>query len=568
MFKFYAFLKDGSKQKINCSKEKVGLSFEYKVGKGLNYSDIEYIDIVLNERIPSGENGYYLLSGGHGRCELKESAIGYFTEREDTFYKNVDAFLPIIGLKYKDNAFLAAVTGMRGNSCQIIDIKDNGYEFRFRVDIDFEEPYEEIKIRQFMMGEDTSYSAMARAYREYKLSIGFTPLKNRLNSQLRYAAESVYVRIRHGWKPVPCTILEQTEENEPPMHVACTFADVEEIIKEYKKQGIKKAEFCLVGWNIGGHDGRWPQILPPEESLGGEKALKKLIKTALDAGYLITCHTNSTDAYSIAQNFNKEDLAHDKNGNISIETEYWAGGRTYNICPKRAYEISCETLAEVADLGFRGLHYIDVITCTIERECRNPNHPVTKAESSEYFYKLFEKTRELFGGIASESAYEHSLKNCDFALYASFMRKGNMPYLFDEYVPFWHLVFHGIIISNPYSSTVNAAISADGDNLLKSIELGGRPVAYYYSRFVSDGTDWMGDIDFRTDSPEKIKNDTECLKKQADIYDEMSYLQFEFMESHEKVADNVYKTTYSDGSVVTVDYNNKTYSLKRGNVNV
>ena len=35
------------------------------------------------------------------------------------------------------------------------------------------------------------------------------------------------------------------------------------------------------------------------------------------------------------------------------------------------------------------------------------------------------------------------------------------------------------------------------------------------------------------------------------------------MENHEKIADNVYQITYSDGSVVTVDYNEMKYTLKK-----
>ena len=43
----------------------------------------------------------------------------------------------------------------------------------------------------------------------------------------------------------------------------------------------------------------------------------------------------------------------------------------------------------------------------------------------------------------------------------------------------------------------------------------------------------------------------------------MQYLQYEYMEKHEEVEPNVFEVTYSDGSVVTVDYNKKTYRLKK-----
>ena len=35
------------------------------------------------------------------------------------------------------------------------------------------------------------------------------------------------------------------------------------------------------------------------------------------------------------------------------------------------------------------------------------------------------------------------------------------------------------------------------------------------------------------------------------------------MENHEKLADGVYRTTYSDGTVFTVDYNRETYTVTK-----
>ena len=50
-----------------------------------------------------------------------------------------------------------------------------------------------------------------------------------------------------------------------------------------------------------------------------------------------------------------------------------------------------------------------------------------------------------------------------------------------------------------------------------------------------------------------------------DAYRELAYLQYEFMEEHKEIAPNVFAVTYSDGSIVTVDYNQKTYTLKKEN---
>ena len=59
----------------------------------------------------------------------------------------------------------------------------------------------------------------------------------------------------------------------------------------------------MVGWNKSGHDGRWPQAFPVEEKLGGEEGLREAILHANKLGYYIAAHTNSSDAYTIADNF-------------------------------------------------------------------------------------------------------------------------------------------------------------------------------------------------------------------------------------------------------------------------
>jgi hypothetical protein len=413
---------------------------------------------------------------------------------------------------------------------------------------------------------DATYADMARTYRSYQLAHGFAPLARRMTPELAYSLDAINVRIRMGWKPVPCSVFEQTLENEPPMHVACTFDDVIHLMENYQAAGIEKVEFCLVGWNIKGHDGRWPQILPVEESLGGEEGLKRLIARAGELGYAVTCHTNSTDAYSIANNFREEDLARERDGSPSVEEEYWAGGRRYNVCPIKAYKNAMETLPAVAALGFRGMHYIDVITCSPARECHSPDHPINKREACRLFEKLFADVKGMFGSVGSECAFDHSLRGCDYSLYVSFEDYTKRPNcaLCEKNIPFWQIVYHGIVASNPYSRTVNPTASENPDDLLKVIEYGGKPQGYYYAQFVSDGKNWIAKGDFRCNTADEIAYSTACMKEVQEVYKPLRYLQYEFLDDHREVAPGVFESVYADGSVVTVNYNDKTYSLVRG----
>ena len=135
--------------------------------------------------------------------------------------------------------------------------------------------------------------------------------------------------------------------------------------------------------------------------------------------------------------------------------------------------------------------------------------------------------------------------------------------LFDEGIPFWQLVYHGIVLSNPTSQTVNYPLKDEYQHL-KFLEYGGRPVMYFYSKF-GDEKNWMGDLDLHCDSDEAIARSVAAIKRAYDEYEQYKHLQYEFMENHEKLAENVYRTTYSDGTAVTVDYNDMTYRFEKNN---
>lgn len=556
--------KESSKLNINVSGEVTTATLAVKE---LDYKKIASIDVLLNEdEINAGDGGFFLVPANN---RLQDSAIGHFKDHDDLELELLYPKMTVLGINHNNKAYIVFATGMKEIAWHYIKIKDNKYYFYMRFAVRGEELYEDIALRVHTLSGDLSYSAMARSYRGYLLDNGYKTIKERLHPALAYATDTMYVRIRMGWKPVPCTVLEQTEETEPEMHVACTFSDVENLMHEYKKAGIDKAEFCLVGFNKSGHDGRWPQIFPIEERLGGEEGLKKLIKTAHSLGYTVCCHTNSTDGYTIANNLADSDIARKNNGEKSVNCEYWSGGRMYNICPKRGYEISEETLPPLAKLGFSGTHYIDVITATPPRNCYHKEHKVNYKEGVEWFDKLFILSRRLFGCIGSECSFTHNYKYLDYVLYDTFRkclkheRQADEPDFVDEFVPFLQLVFHGIVLSNPQASTVNAGLSSDPAAMLKVIEYGGRPAIYYYSKFVSNGKDWMGDIDFRMSNPEEVEEGVRAAKKMYDVYEELSFLQYELMESHEKLSEGVYKTVYSDGSTVTVDYNKNTYTLEK-----
>ena len=531
------------------------------VSKDLDYSNIRQVEadffgIVAN----TSDSGYLVLPRGVGN---QDYSLFYFNRQKENFESRIaESNMPFFGIKTEQQTVLAIVTGMPYDYTLNISLKNGKYRVYPVFKLDGESPYEDLKIEYFYLtGDDANYSGMARRYRRYKLDKGeIVPLSVRMqtNEALSYAANSVMIRIRCGWKPAPPQVLHQTPENEPPMHVACDFNRVGNLLDELKTQGVDKAEICLVGWNVKGHDGRWPQAFPVCQELGGEETLKQLILKAQKLGYQITCHTNHTDQYDIADWYNPENTRRNRAGKPVINANGWSGGEMFDLCPGIGLKQAEQVLPKVADLGFRGIHYIDVLGTVYPRKCYHPAHFVNSKKAVECAKKMCIRAKELFGGISSEGAYDFLAPYLDYGLYISYSRETGG--LCHKPIPFWQLVYHGTVLSNPYTDTVNSSFK-DKEIQLKLIEYGGRPTFYFYSAFMDNGNNWMGAVDAKCDNETELAASVSKIKQSYEEYKKLRYLQTAFMEKHEETEDNAFVITYSNGAILKVDYNKGHYEL-------
>lgn len=494
-----------------------------------------------------GEDGYMIFPG---------NMLCWFCGHENVMRAACSPIMPLFGAKTAAFCFAGIITGNREDSVVMADIRDGEYRAYPRFQLEEDGAPEDLQVEYvFLTGEDADYSGMARTYRQMRFAAGLLPLKERVQNRpvLAYAVDAPYIRIRMGWKPVPSPVPEQTPETEPPMFTACDCGQVGRLLDAMQNAGIDKAELCLVGWNIRGHDGRWPQAFPVEEAIGGEAGLRALIAKAQAMGFQITCHTNNSDAYAIADCWDEGFVR--KNKDTSIQKGgTWSGGQMYNTCPMATFERSRDMLDQVYGLGFRGLHYIDVVSVVPPKKCYDPDHPLSRAEDRAWYTKLFRYAAEKMGGIASEGGFDHMSDVLDYGLYIHFGGNRNHP-LCDEDIPLWQMVYHGTILHNPSTNTVNYPLKPV-DSLLEEVEFGGRPSFYYYSRFVTESENrknWMGTVDMRCGTEEELTQSVAALAQSYEEYKTRRDLQYCFMDRHEKLADGVYRVTYSDGTVILVN---------------
>jgi hypothetical protein len=322
--------------------------------------------------------------------------------------------------------------------------------------------YDDIRIEIIPLPNAKTAGDFAKAERELRIARGeIMTLKEKCEREIvDYSRKHPVVRIRMGWKQSPSPYKHQHKDNEPMMHTAVTFARVRDIVDALKKAGVEGADLQLVGWNKSGHDGRFPQLFPVEEALGGELELRKTIEYVKSLGYKISLHTNLVDSYEIADCFKWENVCVHQDGTYLQRGDY-SGGYSYIVCPKKQYENNKMHMEQLKDLGLNGVHFTDVISIIMPDVCHNEKHPCSTKEAIEISKKIMRETRETLGAFSSEGAFDFALGELDYALYVCFgdgFGAKNIP-ICDSFIPFFELVYHGIILYNPMSPTVNFTIS-------------------------------------------------------------------------------------------------------------
>ncbi|MBR0459655.1 MAG: hypothetical protein IJJ26_10505 [Victivallales bacterium] len=408
---------------------------------------------------------------------------------------------------------------------------------------------------------------LAEYYRELRLSRGeIEPISERMKRYpaLANAVKSPEIRIRLAVKwPFPCEVPHQTPENEPEVHVFCSFEDCKTIIDHFKRAGIQHLNICLVGWAAKGHDGRYPQILPVEESLGGESKLRELIQYCQNAGYFITAHDNHCDAYEISEDPIDEILVHSQEG-FPLKDGVWGGGQSYKSCPKAMYETYTPRNYDIIrNLGFRGTHFTDCLSTIGLSVCWNEKHPITKAECAEWRCKILAMAKEKMGSIECEGCFDFALGVLDrcFYIQTDSGRPGHSALLsrdyVDEIVPLYEMTYHGILLYNICRDSINAVPKSW--TYLQNLAFGGLPSFYFYSSFSTKH--WTPDgrpvaikgrpRDFSMFDLEQEASDVR--HSEVDYVETLGDLQTQFFTDYRKLSEDVTCSHYSDGSRVYVN---------------
>ena len=151
---------------------------------------------------------------------------------------------------------------------------------------------------------------------------------------------------------------------------------------------------------------------------------------------------------------------------------------------------------------------------------------------------------------------DFALPYLDYGLYVTF---GNgfgvkaVP-LCDRFLPFFEVAYHGILLYNPMSTTVNYPLKEKNERLTLYLR-GGKPSMYYYSKFRTGGAkNWMGEIDLICGSDKELRESVAVIKRALDEYAPLADKQFCYMERYDILGNGIEVATYEDGSRVVGNF--------------
>ncbi len=483
-----------------------------------------------------GDAGYFVLSDGR---------IGAFRSDKGSIRQRTNP-LPLMGMKKGDTAVLAIFKRLKHEFSSNVVVENGIYTMSAEFGLNIgETPYDNIEIDFVeLSGADANYSGMARAYRNFQLSRGaVVPLRERVkgNPHLAYSADTMFVKIRaHSLSARANAYKKRTGKS--------AYAYTEKVLRDLKKAGVDKADICYTDWN---NYFRYPTLELAVSD--GEADLKKLCKTAKTLGFQLFPHILQTEWFDSSPDFDVSQVAHRGNGRPD-KMKQVAENMMYRACFKVVYEkFVRRDIMQLLEYGFDGNLHIDVNSCITPPHCLHPNHRCNSDQTSRYMGKIADLAQKSFGGFSSEGPFDHFAGRLDYALYISAYPAyyGRAHPLVDDIVPLWQIVYHGIILSNPFASTIDYNIDnkrtwepttsfTPVTRRLKLYEFGGRPTFYW---------GFNGE-------------NIQPLKRAFDEYQKYKYLQYEFMQEHKKIAPDVFLTRYADGSEIVTNYAKTPFKYK------
>ena len=391
-----------------------------------------------------------------------------------------------------------------------------------------------------------NYVSLCKRYRRYVMENGvFVSLKEKIVRQPLVAeligTPKTRTSVLFHFQPESGLGRDAREKNPELNHQMWTFDQRAEQLRKLKAKGIE--ELCLVldGWNVRGYDNQHPDILPPCPEAGGWKAMKRFFVTCKELGYTCVLHDQYWDYYWDALSFDEQFTTNDKSGTFS----HWAGGKQSWLNARLAPGHLRKNHQWLLDheIKLQGSN-LDCFGAVDADEVHSEELPITRTECYNFRAKCFNWVRINEGIVGTEEAADWLIPYVDTFYREIIELFGGVP------VPLTALVYHDAAVV-PWTFDLNA-----GDKLQGLLRAG---VPY-----LASGRDFMGHPAVPANTEDDSFPNKELMswtRQMCGLHKRVGMLE---MTNHEFLDENFKKerTTFSDGTTVTVDWNKSTVEIK------
>lgn len=395
---------------------------------------------------------------------------------------------------------------------------------------------------------DGGYVDLAKRYRRHVMDTGhFVSLREKIARQPRVrnliGAPVVSARVFTNVRPES----PRYDRTDPAKNRHVTpFDEHARRLRALRASGFERVNVSLSGWPAQGYDRQHPDGLPPNEEGGGWAGMRRFFETCRELGYVCWLHDQYRDYYPDAPSFNR-DLAvreedagsppthfpgtrfhpHDwKDGDVPM-MNYWDGGPQAYLNNRYMLGHVQKNYRLLASHGIRPQgSYNDVYGYIPPDADFNPEHPTTRTESMRYRADVCHWVRRHLGIMGTEDGADWIVPFVDYVT----SRANRNPHSGNDEtaqgaidVPLYELVYHDAVVTT--SSDLRGFLHGNAPSMRSG---------------AADGLD--------------------RVRRMAALHERVGRLE---MVGHEflDAARTKERTTFADGTTVTVDWNAGTATI-------
>ena len=397
-------------------------------------------------------------------------------------------------------------------------------------------------------GEETSYVGMASIYREYLLS------EAGVTRRSEAGGAPLVVELFGG------VMAQQYVLGFPVKQVAplTTFEDAQTILNALKEAGVDQVLLNYTDWNKDATGAAIQSSLKPEGRLGGSGGLRELAALCTERNTPLYLNVNTNRMVKSAWGYNKKnDAASSVQRNPAMQYEYklntgeaLVSSPTFLLTPSKLLKLS-QSLAKSAEnyeiAGLSTSFLGDVLYSDFDRNA------VTRDQAETIWKQSLEALAAGKGSLLTAGGNAYALAHTHFVTDAP---TASSQFLMEtEEVPFYQIVLHGVV---PLSTGSLNEMSSARQGFLKAVETGS---SLKYRWIARNETELMetayNDVisarysDWLDTAAAQYAEAEALLKAVAD----------QTIVGHEKVGNSVSRTTWSDGTVVLVNFSKEAVSV-------